>query len=561
MKTTISLFIGLLLLLLSASAGSKEDPGKNNGSQQGSVSIMSTPDLFPLTSKWADEYNRLHPGMQIKVINAPYENIDLGANENLSFIANKSQTAVQNQGNWKMVVGRAIIVPAMNAGNPFMNEILKRGISADQFAQMIINPEKQNWGTLLGTAQNAPVHIFMVNDETVKAGIARFIQVTQMPDNSITMGNSDEVIAAVQKDPYAIGFCKVSNILNPENQSLVENIRLLPVDKNGNGSLDQFEDIYHDMALFQRGVWIGKYPRALYSNIFAISKVPPSGESELAFLRWVLTDGQQYLDSKGYSELVNSESQSQLDMINTNVISIPPTGNANLKGLLLLIILTVIALMVMTNMLVTRFRNKKTSPYGAHKTHSPGFDENAVIVPNGLYFDKTHTWAFMEKDGTVAVGIDDFIQHVTGPITRVEMKSEGDTIKKGDLLVSLIQSGKQLNIYAPVSGTIKKQNEALITHASYLNTSPYTEGWVYLIEPLDWFKEIQLLDMAGKYKRWLNTEFTRVKDFLAATLKHDDIEYAYIVLQDGGMLKDGVLSGFGPKTWEDFQTKFLDNYR
>ncbi len=561
MKTTSSLFIGLLLLLLGLSAGSIADPGKNTDSKQGSVSIMSTPDLFPLTSEWAGAYNRLHPGMQIKVISAPYDNSELGTNENLSFIANKSQAAVQNQGNWKMAVGREIIVPAMNAGNPLMNEILKRGISADQFAQMIINPEKQNWGTLLGTAQNAPIHIYMVNDETIKAAIARFIQVTQIPDNSITMGNSAEVIAAVQKDPYAIGFCKITHILNPKNQSLVENIRLLPIDKNGNGSLDQLEDIYRDMALFQRGVWIGKYPRALYSNIFAISKVPPSGESELAFLRWVLTDGQQYLDSKGYSELVNSESQSQLDNINTNVISIPPTGDANLRGLFLIIILAFIALIVMANMLVTRFRNKKSSPGGVHKMHSPGFDENAVIVPNGLYFDKTHTWAFMEKDGTVAVGIDDFIQHVTGMITRVEMKNPGDTIKKGELLVSLIQSGKQLNLYAPVSGTIKSKNETLITNASFLNSSPYAAGWVYLIEPLDWFKEIQLLDMAEKYKRWLNTEFTRVKDFLAATLKHDDIEYAHIVLQDGGMLKDGVLEEFGPKTWEDFQTKFLDNYR
>ena len=211
--------------------------------------------------------------------------------------------------------------------------------------------------------------------------------------------------------------------------------------------------------------------------------------------------------------------------------------------------------------MVRRYSSKKTAIAGAITVHSRGFYENAVVVPQGLYFYKTHTWAFMEKDGTVTIGIDDFLQHITGPITRIEMKNPGEKIKKGDMLFSIIQSGKQLNLYAHVSGTIKKQNEALIMNSSYLNSSPYSKGWVYMIEPSSWFKEIQFLDMAEKYSRWLDTEFQRVKDFLAATLKYDNIEYTHIVLQDGGVLKDAVLSDFGPKIWEDFQTNFLDKYK
>jgi hypothetical protein len=94
-----------------------------------------------------------------------------------------------------------------------------------------------------------------------------------------------------------------------------------------------------------------------------------------------------------------------------------------------------------------------------------------------------------------------------------------------------------------------------------LNSSPYAEGWVYLIEPSNWFKEIQFMEMAEKYKKWISTEFSRVKDFLAATLKPDSVEYAHEVLQDGGLLKEGILADFGPEVWEDFQTNFLDNYK
>jgi glycine cleavage system H lipoate-binding protein len=181
-----------------------------------------------------------------------------------------------------------------------------------------------------------------------------------------------------------------------------------------------------------------------------------------------------------------------------------------------------------------------------------------VLVPNGLFFDKTHTWAFMEKDGSVTIGLDDFIQHLTGPITRIEMKDPGEKIKKGELLISVIQSGKQLNMYAPVSGTIQKKNESLLSKSSVINTAPYTEGWIYRIEPTNWLSEIQLMDMAEKYKKWLNTEFARARDFLAVTLKPDSLEYSHVVLQDGGLLKEGVLSDFGPEIWEDFQTTFLD---
>jgi len=560
MKPTILLFIGLFLLLLCGSVSSKEFTSKNKALHQGSASIMCTPDLYELASKWASEYSILNPGMKIKVINTKYENIDLGTRENLSFISDKSVAVMNNETNWKMVIGRDVTVPVMNAGNPFLAEILQRGVSPELFAQIFKNPEKQHWGSLLSSGQTAPVHIYIINDESIKARVAEFLQTTQIPVHGITVGNQDEVVSAIQKDPYAIGFCKVVNILGPDNQSLIENVRLLPIDKNGNGKIDYMEEIYNDLNLFLRGVWIGKYPKTLYSNIYVVSKKQPSSETELAFLSWVLTEGQQFMNSKGFCDLITSESQSHLDKISTAIISVPPSKDLySVTGLVLLIMAVIITSSIIISSVVRRYRNKKTATAGVYTVHAPGFDENSVVVPKGLYFDKTHTWAFMEKDGIVTIGIDDFMQHITGPITRIVMKNPGEKIKKGELLLSIIQSGKQLNMYSPVSGTIKKQNEALITRSSYLNSSPYSEGWVYRIEPINWFKEIQFLDMADKYKRWLDTEFPRVKDFLAATLKPDSLEYAHVVLQDGGVLKDGILSDFGPEIWEDFQTNFLDN--
>jgi len=82
-----------------------------------------------------------------------------------------------------------------------------------------------------------------------------------------------------------------------------------------------------------------------------------------------------------------------------------------------------------------------------------------------------------------------------------------------------------------------------------------------VIEPSNWIREIQFLNMAEKYKAWLTEEFTRLKDFFATVIKPNTQGYATIAFQDGGALKDSVLADFGSEIWEDFQTKFIDKVR
>jgi glycine cleavage system H lipoate-binding protein len=164
----------------------------------------------------------------------------------------------------------------------------------------------------------------------------------------------------------------------------------------------------------------------------------------------------------------------------------------------------------------------------------------------------------MEKNGHVKLGLDDFLQHITGSITRVEMKNIGDHIRKGEVMLTLIQNGKKLHIHAPVNGIIQEKNEKLLNHSEYLSSAPFEEGWVYQIEPSNWMKDVQLLFLADRYSRWLKDEFLRLKDFLATLNPVNELQLGYVVLQDGGNVKEHVLDEFGPEIWEEFQEKFLD---
>ena len=560
MKTTIYLIAGILMLLILNSANSQDVTYNNAGPKKGSIAISCTPDLHSLALQWANEYTSLNPEVKIKVISASDKSANLGDGENVSFISSQPQAAITNKTNWKMVIGRDVIVPVINSGNPYMTQLMSQGVSQKKFTRLLNCPEKQNWGTLLGDNQNKAAHIYVVNDETVKSGVANFLQSVQIPATGITFGTKDEVVFAIQNDPLAIGFCNVVSLYNQGNQAFIADIKMLPIDKNGNGTIDYMEDIYSDPNTLLRGVWIGKYPKSLYSNIYAISKIQPTNESEIAFLSWVLTEGQQYLNANGYCNLTNSESQSQLEKFNVAAISIQPVEKSSNAGIVLLVVAMFITLGLIVSAGVRKYR-KQAIAVPDFNDSLTGFNENSVEVPKGVYFNRSHSWAFMEKDGNISIGIDDFLQHVTGPLTRVEMRNPGEKVKKGELLFSIVQFGKRLSLYSPISGIIKQQNSALTEDGSRINASPYSEGWIYRIEPSNWFEELRFMDMAEKYKKWINTEFSRMKDFLAATLKPDSLEYSHVVLQDGGIVKDGVLADFGPEVWDDFQTNFLEIYK
>jgi glycine cleavage system H lipoate-binding protein/ABC-type phosphate transport system substrate-binding protein len=561
MKTKILLFIGLILLSCSF-ANSNGANTANNSSQEVSMTVLASPDLYNLIMNWTNEYNRINPNLKINVIKSADNTISgtLNSGTGIGFVTGDVYAASHNQSLWNVVVGRDVIVPIMNVKNPLLVEIANKGITAQKLLQALENPEHRTWGVLLGNEYDTPLHYYSMNDPSIESAVTNFLNSHQLKIGGINVISSDEMISAVQNDPAAIGFCRLTDVTDLTSQGLVNGIRLIPIDKNGNGVVDRMENIYGNLENFTRGVWIGKYPKILSGKIYALSSGKPKNNAEVAFLQWVLNDGQQYLNTNGFSSLVYSERQTQQNKLIDTLVT-PMTPKRDTFAFVKVVLLVLIAFGIISFILdvMSRQFRKGKIPLPSIPDLTPAkFDEESLLIPKGLYFDKTHTWAFMEKDGSVKIGIDDFLQHVTGPLSRVEMKNPGEKVKKGDILFTMVQKGKQLNIYAPVSGTITVRNENLLTNLTPLNAAPYGDGWVYLIEPSNWSREIQFLSMADKYRTWIKDEFSRLKDFLAIVIRSETHEYATIALQDGGAIKDSILADLGPDIWEDFQEKFID---
>jgi len=558
MKAKVFTLVILLILISAGPLSSKELSGSDN---KATLTVYSNPVLVSLTSAWAKEYSNTNPGITVRVVETS-KPVVAGIEEtggNLCFVPAGNTPDENKTEGFRLVVGRDVFVPVINRNNPYTTDIEKQGISRDALAGSLSGRQAMQWGTLLNNKSQSAVHYFILDDAAAASALAEYLGSGQSVKNKMKSLNKAELISAVEKDIYAIGFCRLNDVLTPDQQNFTSDIRLMPLDKNGNGRMDYMEKIYDNPRDFSRGVWIGRYPKALGRNIYVVSGMKPTNQAEVNFLGWVLTKGQTVLNSNGYTDLLASERQSQI----TRLIEAPPVTAAvqearPLWRVVFTIVIFLVLLGVVIELVISKFMKTSNVTSGLLQGKQEGFSESSVVIPKGLYFDKTHTWAFMEKDGRVKVGIDDFLQHVTGHITSIGMKSPGVKVNKGDQLCVMIQKGKHLIVNSPVSGVIREQNPVLFANASLVNDSPYGEGWVCIIEPSNWIREIGFLSMADKYGTWLKSEFARLKDFLASALQPNSLVLSHIVMQDGGSVNDHVLADLGPEVWEDFQTRFMN---
>jgi glycine cleavage system H protein len=105
-------------------------------------------------------------------------------------------------------------------------------------------------------------------------------------------------------------------------------------------------------------------------------------------------------------------------------------------------------------------------------------------MPDELYYHDEHSWARVE--GTkVTVGMTDMFQKEAGDIVFVDLPEEEDEVSQGETC-GKIQSRKWIGkLVAPVSGEIGEINEDLEEDTSLINSDPYGEGWILVINAED----------------------------------------------------------------------------
>lgn len=126
------------------------------------------------------------------------------------------------------------------------------------------------------------------------------------------------------------------------------------------------------------------------------------------------------------------------------------------------------------------------------------------VVENWLY-SKEHEWVEVLSETRVRVGITDFAQNQLGDLVFVEIPQIGDEVT-ADQTMGTVESVKAVSdLFSPVSGKVVEVNTELEDNPEVINTDPYGQGWMIVIE-LSNPDELSVLLNAEQYAAFVEEE-------------------------------------------------------
>lgn len=102
-------------------------------------------------------------------------------------------------------------------------------------------------------------------------------------------------------------------------------------------------------------------------------------------------------------------------------------------------------------------------------------------IPAELKYSKDHEWVRIEGNRAY-VGITDFAQDELGDIVFVELPESGTMIEVNQTFGTVESVKTVSDLFAPISGKVVEVNSLLVDSPEQVNSSPYGEGWMIVIE-------------------------------------------------------------------------------
>ena len=136
-------------------------------------------------------------------------------------------------------------------------------------------------------------------------------------------------------------------------------------------------------------------------------------------------------------------------------------------------------------------------------------DKFIFRVATDRFYNSEGVWA-KEDNGRVRIGLSDFVQQRSGDVAFAEIKPIGTSLAFEDE-VAMIETIKVNIAYSsPVTGKVVEINPAMAETPEAINQDPFGEGWLAVIEPVDWAADrTHLLDPQAYFDR-MKTEAEEV---------------------------------------------------
>jgi phosphate transport system substrate-binding protein len=308
----ITIYLLLVVAIVSVSGVSC----KARKAEKQSITLSGAWALYPMAVKWAEEYQKLNPGMKVEVSagGAGKGMADcLAGVVDIGMISREISAEEVAKGAWWVSVVKDAVIPTVHAENPAIDQLLANGMTRDAFAGIWRLESITAWGQAAGTTSSDAINVYTRSDACGAASTwAEYLGCKQEDLKGVGVFGDPGLAEAVRKDRLGIGYNNINYAYDASTKAPVEGIRVVPIDINANGKIDPEEDFYADRESLVKAIADGRFPSPPARALHFASKGRPQDPAVLAFIRWVLTDGQKFVPEGGYINLKDDVLQEQI---------------------------------------------------------------------------------------------------------------------------------------------------------------------------------------------------------------------------------------------------------
>lgn len=273
----------------------------------GTITMSGAWALYPMAVRWAEEYQKSHPRVRIDIAagGAGKGMADcLARVVDIGMISRKIYPAEVEKGAWWVSVTKDAVVPVVSEKNPFLERLLSTGVTREAFTDIWVTGGMTGWGELAGTASGQPIHVYTRSDACGAAMTwAEYLGKSQEDLLGVGVYGDPGLADAVKRDAHGIGFNNINYVYDAKTRGPVGGLRVLPIDLDGNGRVDEHEDFYGNRDAIVEAIAMGVYPSPPARDLHFASCGRSDRTVVTDFIEWVLTDGQAYVWEAGYIRL------------------------------------------------------------------------------------------------------------------------------------------------------------------------------------------------------------------------------------------------------------------
>jgi phosphate transport system substrate-binding protein len=318
MKTrnlTIILVFLTILALLATGCGQSTSRAQEESALKGTITVSGAWALYPMMVRWGEEFQKLHPGVKFDIsaggAGKGMADALMGAAD-IGMVSRVVYPEEEEKGAFWVSVTKDAVFLTVNEKNPVWEDLHQKGVTRETLIGIYITGEITTWGQVVGSPEvTDPIHVFTRSDAAgAPATWAEYLGKKQEDLLGVGVYGDPGVLEAVIKDPLGIGFNNLNYAFDAQTGKPVAGAHVAPLDANGNGQVDP-EEIYDTKEQAINAVNMGHYPSPPARDLNLVTNGKPTGLVN-TFLKWVLTDGQKYLDEVGYIQLAGEKLDQEL---------------------------------------------------------------------------------------------------------------------------------------------------------------------------------------------------------------------------------------------------------